>query len=240
MLDLLYQTAGPAPRPEVCLAALAACAVVSYLVCGIPFGEIIGKAMGGVDLRRAGSGNIGTTNALRVAGPKVAALTLLCDVGKGVLCVNLSRAVIAAAAGVAFWGVVPGASGDVMLALVCAACLCGHVFSPYLHFHGGKGIAVGVGVLFAWFWPQALVHLLIFIALVAATRYVSVGSIVTAAAVPVTTALMVPGASLGAKAAMSLMGVIAVWAHRTNIKKLLAHKESKLSFHKRTDRMDPR
>ena len=95
------------------------CMAVCYLVCGIPFGLIIGRLSGNVDIRKAGSGNIGTTNALRVAGPKVAALTLLFDCLKGVLGVLIGRWVIAA---FGYWAgasiMDPGASGDVLLALV--------------------------------------------------------------------------------------------------------------------------
>ena len=69
------------------------CMAVCYLVCGIPFGLIIGRLSGNVDIRKAGSGNIGTTNALRVAGPKVAALTLLFDCLKGVLGVLIGRCI---------------------------------------------------------------------------------------------------------------------------------------------------
>lgn len=219
--------------------AAAVCAVVSFLLCGIPFGLIIGKMSGNGDIRKAGSGNIGTTNALRVAGPKVAAATLLFDVLKGTACVCLSRMVLA---NLLFQGneaqLSPGAPADWVLALIALTCLCGHVFSPYLHFKGGKGIAVGVGVLFGWFWPLALVHLGIFIILVAITKYVSVGSIATAACVPVTVTLAFPYSSLACKLLMSLMGVIVVWAHRSNIKKLMHGKESKLSFTKRVSKMD--
>lgn len=224
---------------ESCLPITLACVVVSFLVCGIPFGLIIGKLSGNGDIRNAGSGNIGTTNALRVAGPKVAAATLLFDVLKGVLGVCVSRIVIAH---VAFGGNVamlaPGAPADWVLALVALTCLCGHVFSPYLHFHGGKGIAVGVGVLFGWYWPLALIHLGIFIVLVAITKFVSVGSIATAALVPVTVSIAFPYSSIPCKLLMAVMGVIVVWAHRGNIKKLLTGKESKLSFTKRVSKMD--
>ncbi len=216
-----------------------ACAVISFLLCGIPFGLIIGKMSGKGDIRQAGSGNIGTTNALRVAGPKVAAATLLFDVLKGTICVCLSRVAIA---GLLFQGneaqLAPGAPADWALALIALTCLCGHVFSPYLHFKGGKGIAVGVGVLFGWFWPLALAHLALFIVLVAITKYVSVGSIATAACVPLSVTLTFPYSSLACKLLMSLMGVIVVWAHRGNIKKLMHGKESKLSFTKRVSKMD--
>ena len=105
------------------------CMAVCYLVCGIPFGLIIGRLSGNVDIRKAGSGNIGTTNALRVAGPKVAALTLLFDCLKGVLGVLIGRWVIAAfgyGAGASIMD--PGESGDVFLALVALSCLYGHIF----------------------------------------------------------------------------------------------------------------
>ena len=220
---------------ETCLPIVLACAVVSFLICGIPFGLIIGKLSGNGDIRNAGSGNI----ALRVAGPKVAAATLLFDVLKGVLGVCVSRVLIAQ---VAFNGniamLAPGAPADWILSLIALACLCGHVFSPYLHFHGGKGIAVGVGVLFGWYWPLALIHLGIFIVLVAITKYVSVGSIATAALVPATVSIAFPYSSIPCKLLMALMGVIVVWAHRSNIRKLLAGKESKLSFTKRVSKMD--
>lgn len=221
------------PGPAV--AALVACIVGSYLICGIPFGLILGRIMGNVDIRKSGSGNIGTTNALRVAGPKVAAATLLFDVLKGVVCINISRIVIASAG----WGAPrtfeAGSGEDWVIALVALACLYGHIFSPYLKFHGGKGIATGVGILFGYFWPLALVHLAIFIVLVAITRYVSVGSIATAALVPVTMYIAFPEMSIVALAIWAILGWTVVWAHRSNIRKLRDGNENKLSFTKKTD-----
>ena len=221
------------PGPAV--AALVACIVGSYLICGIPFGLILGRIIGNVDIRKSGSGNIGTTNALRVAGPKVAAATLLFDVLKGVVCINVSRIVIASIG----WGAArtfeAGSGEDWVIALVALACLYGHIFSPYLKFHGGKGIATGVGILFGYFWPLALVHLAIFIVLVAITRYVSVGSIVTAALVPVTMFIAFPKMSIVALGIWALLGWTVVWAHRSNIRKLRDGNENKLSFSKKTD-----
>ena len=193
------------------------CMAVCYLVCGIPFGLIIGRLSVNVDIRKAGSGNIGTTNALRAAGPKVAALTLLFDCLKGVLG-SIGRWVIAAfgyGAGASIMD--PGASGDVLLALVALSCLYGHIFSPYLKFHGGKGMATGVGVLFGFCWPLALLHLGIFIILVAITKYVSVGSIATAALVPVTVIFCSPRSAWLALAIWAVLGWTVVWAHRGNI-----------------------
>ncbi len=220
------------------LVCAAAC-VVSYAVCGIPFGKIIAARVAHVDLQKVGSGNIGTTNALRAGGPKVAALTLICDVLKGVGCVLAFRAV---AAVLCFGGdagqAAPGGAADAQVAVVALACVVGHMFSPYLHFRGGKSIAVGVGVLFGISVPWALAHLAIFIALVAVTRIVSVGSIATAALVGVTACIAFPDASLAFKLIMAALGLLVVWAHRGNIAKLRRGAESRLSFSKRVDKMD--
>ncbi len=198
--------------------------LVSYLICGIPFGKILAKRFAHKDLQQEGSGNIGTTNALRVAGPKVAAITLAFDLLKGTVCMVAAKQVLLGGA----WDA--GVPVDLMVALVALACLYGHIFSPYLHFHGGKGIATGVGILFGFFWPLAIVHLAIFIVLVAITRYVSVGSIVTAAVVPVTVFVAFPHLAPAAIAVWALLGWSVVWAHRANIGRLRAGTESKLSF----------
>ncbi|WP_144742974.1 glycerol-3-phosphate 1-O-acyltransferase PlsY [Enorma burkinafasonensis] len=198
--------------------------LVSYLICGIPFGKILAKRFAHKDLQQEGSGNIGTTNALRVAGPKVAAITLAFDLLKGTVCMVAAKQVLLGGS----WDA--GVPVDLMVALVALACLYGHIFSPYLHFHGGKGIATGVGILFGFFWPLAIVHLAIFIVLVAITRYVSVGSIVTAAVVPVTVFVAFPHLAPAAIAVWALLGWSVVWAHRANIGRLRAGTESKLSF----------
>ena len=135
----------------------AICAVVSFFIGAIPFGLILGRVFNHTDIRKAGSGNIGTTNALRVAGPKVAALTLLLDCLKGAICVVIARPLIASVGyGFPVSIMAPGAAGDWMLGVICLAAVWGHIFSPYLNFHGGKGIAVGLGVILAWYWPIGL------------------------------------------------------------------------------------
>ena len=206
---------------------------------GSPSARSSPRAWPHVDLQKVGSGNIGTTNALRAGGPKVAALTLICDVLKGVGCVLAFRAV---AAVLCFGGdagqAAPGGAADAQVAVVALACVVGHMFSPYLHFRGGKSIAVGVGVLFGISVPWALAHLAIFIALVAVTRIVSVGSIATAALVGVTACIAFPDASLAFKLIMAALGLLVVWAHRGNIAKLRRGAESRLSFSKRVDKMD--
>ena len=201
--------------------------IVSYLICGIPFGKILVGLMSHKDIQKEGSGNIGTTNALRVGGPKVAALTLAFDLLKGMVCVVVFRDVVYAGSS---WSASSTVSYPLLVALVALACLYGHIFSPYLKFHGGKGIATGVGILFGFYWPLALIHLAIFIVLVAITRYVSVGSIVTAALVPLTVFLTQPGIPLPALAVWAILGWSVVFAHRGNIARLRAGTENKLSF----------
>lgn len=201
--------------------------IVSYLICGIPFGKILVGLMSHKDIQKEGSGNIGTTNALRVGGPKVAALTLAFDLLKGMVCVIVFRDAVYAGSS---WSASSTVSYPLLVALVALACLYGHIFSPYLKFHGGKGIATGVGILFGFYWPLALIHLAIFIVLVAITRYVSVGSIATAALVPVTVFLTQPGIPLPALAVWAILGWSVVFAHRGNIARLRAGTENKLSF----------
>lgn len=201
--------------------------IVSYLICGIPFGKILVGLMSHKDIQKEGSGNIGTTNALRVGGPKVAALTLAFDLLKGMVCIIVFRDVVYAGSS---WSASSTVSYPLLVALVALACLYGHIFSPYLKFHGGKGIATGVGILFGFYWPLALIHLAIFIVLVAITRYVSVGSIVTAALVPFTVFLTQPDIPLPALAVWAILGWSVVFAHRGNIARLRAGTENKLSF----------
>lgn len=223
-------------QPEILTALFA---VVTYFICGIPFGLIIGKSSGHVDIRKAGSGNIGTTNALRVAGPKVAALTLLLDCLKGAACVIMFRAVMThfCFAGISSY-VEPGSPFDWTVGIICLVGIWGHVFSPYLHFKGGKGIAVGLGVILAWYWPIGLTLLGFFIVGVAVTRYVSFGSLLAAIGLPIATVAVFPACSYGLKGCMTLIGVTVIWAHRVNIRKLVQGNESKLSFHKRVTEPD--
>ena len=220
-------------------ALTAICAVFTFLICGIPFGLLLGKASGTGDIRKAGSGNIGTTNALRVAGPKIAALTLLLDCLKGALCVIVSRSLIATVGFDAPIQVMyPGATGDWMVGVIALFGVWGHIFSPYLGFKGGKGIAVGLGVTLAWFWPVGLALLAFFIAGVAITKYVSVGSLMAAIGLPIATIGVFPYSSVALKLCMALIGVTVVWAHRSNIEKLVNGNESKLSFTKRVSAPD--
>lgn len=200
-----------------------------FFVCGIPFGKIIARAKG-VDIQNVGSGNIGTTNVAREVGKGAAALTLLFDAGKGALATGLATLLfpifVTGGAGVGVHDELAWLVGLVML-----AAICGHIFSPFLGFHGGKGIAVGVGSLLGFAWQVGLIELGIFILIVLITRLVSLGSITVAGMVGFVLALFY-GLNLPLDVLVELGGLIVVWAHRSNIKKLQSGAESKFSFHK--------
>lgn len=212
----------------------------TFFVCGIPFGKIIARTRG-VDIQKVGSGNIGTTNVAREIGKGAAALTLALDAGKGALATGLASVLFArpgfvlAADGV---DVSPTGAGGWLVALVMVAAVWGHIFSPFLHFHGGKGIAVGVGSLLGFVWPVGLIELGIFIVLVVITKRVSVGSVTVAAILGGVCALFY-GPNLPLDLVVELAGLTVVWAHRTNIKKLLAGQESAFSFHKKGEPVEP-
>lgn len=205
--------------------------LVSYFVCGIPFGLIIARATGHVDVRHTGSGNIGTTNVARSVGKGAAAATLACDSAKGLVCMLVARQAIAALA----------LAGDVSaldhrtlfgcsMSVVFLGCVLGHVFSPYLHFHGGKGIAVGFGAALGLWWPVAVGLLAVFIVFVVPTRYVSLGSLAAAVSLPVWCAVLgFPAPSL---VPVATVAAAVIWAHRENVGKLVRGEEHRFSFHR--------
>ena len=158
--------------------------VASFLLGSIPWGVIISRVFFHTDIREHGSGNIGTTNALRTMGKVGGGAVFVLDFGKGIV-----SGLIAAAAAAAFGGGM-SLSGHVIgyddfVTVAFLGCTWGHIFSPWLGFKGGKGIAVAVGCLFVTFgWQGACLELLIFAVLVIATRYVSLGSVAAAVACP--------------------------------------------------------
>lgn len=211
--------------------ATALLALGAYLICGVPFGLLVAGAMGHVDVRTTGSGNIGTTNVARSVGKGAAALTLLLDLSKGLVWMLLSRVVLAFAVfGGDFASLDHTTVFGTSLTVVFLACICGHVFSPYLRFHGGKGIAVGFGAALGLYWPIGLGVLALFLVLVIPTRYVSLGSVFAAASLPVWCAAF--GFPPVAVAPVAVAAVVVVWSHRENVRRLLHGEERRFSFHK--------
>ena len=201
--------------------------VVSFLLGSIPFGLIISKVFYHTDIREHGSGNIGTTNAIRTMGKVGGYSVFVLDFGKGLLSGFL--AMLACRLLVPGGGLAGGfPTYEDMLAIAFLGCVWGHIFSPWLGFKGGKGIAVAVGCLFMTFGPVgAILELMIFIVLVPLTRYVSVGSIAAAVACPFF-ALYYFWGDWFAVVLCAIAGLTVVWAHRGNIGRLMAGNENKV------------
>jgi acyl phosphate:glycerol-3-phosphate acyltransferase len=188
---------------------------VGYLAGSIPFGLILTKLGGAGDIRGIGSGNIGATNVLRTGRKGLALATLLADIAKGALPTLLAFAWL---------------GPDIAIAVGLGTVL-GHCFPVWLRFRGGKGVATAAGVILALTPVVVPIILAIFIVIVWATRYVSLGSCLAAIAAPVTAWLL----GYGQPAELYvLLAVVVVGTHHANILRLLKGKESKLSFTKKS------
>jgi glycerol-3-phosphate acyltransferase PlsY len=196
------------------IALLLLCA---YLIGSLPFGVIIGRAWRGVDVRKYGSGNIGFSNVLRVLGPGPASVVFVGDLLKGYAPVAAGRMLLVK------WGT---PELDLWLLALGLAPIVGHSFSVFLGFSGGRAVTTTCGVLLALAWPAAVIGLTIWIALVAATRYISVGSMVAALSVP--TYMAVSGKRWEWLAFWSAVALLVVLRHMPNIKRLLAGTEAKI------------
>jgi glycerol-3-phosphate acyltransferase PlsY len=206
-----------------------ATAIIAYLLGSIPFGYILVRIFRGGDVRESGSGNIGATNVAR-SSLALGALTLLLDGTKGLLAVTAGSLLAASAArdAAARLPLYPFA------AIAAIFAVLGHMFPVWLKFRGGKGVATSVGVFLALAPKTLLIACALFVALVAAFRYVSLGSIIAAAAFP----LLAYGlhdyrSSPEILAAICLIAVLVISKHRENIRRLLAGTENRFAV-KRT------
>jgi glycerol-3-phosphate acyltransferase PlsY len=199
----------------------AAILVMCYLLGSVPFGLLAGRLAGGVDLRRHGSRRTGTTNALRTLGPRWAILVFVLDVAKGVAAVLLARAL---------YGAGPPGSPEWVAAGAGVAAVVGHVWSVFMGFGGGRGVATSAGGLLA-ISPLTLAILIpIVLAIVWRTRYVSLGSLVGAVLAPVVAlGLLAAGAAGWPAVAYGVAsGAVIVLAHGDNIARLRSHSERRL------------
>jgi glycerol-3-phosphate acyltransferase PlsY len=199
-------------------------AAIGFALGSIPFSLILGKIIGGVDVRKAGSGNVGATNVARTAGWGAGALALLLDAAKGAGAVLLARRLC------------PGApAGDLVAA---GMAVLGHLFSPVLRFRGGKGVATGAGA-FLVLAPGALgVAAVVFAVSAGLTRYVSLASVLAAIALPAAAFLL---GLRGGIVLLALVVAIAVVArHRGNLARLAAGTERRIGGSRRSGRRDAR
>ena len=181
----------------------------AYLIGSIPTGLLLGKAYG-IDVRKEGSGNIGATNLYRTVGRNVGIITLIGDCLKGLVPVLLVK----------FSSLPPG-----LAAWVGLAAFCGHVFSVFLKFKGGKGVATALGVFLALAPLAVAIAITLFAVLMLIWRYVSLGSISAAAAMPLAVYLL--GGSSTVTTVTIIISLLVIVRHRENIGRLLSGKENK-------------
>jgi len=199
---------------------VAAYLLLAFLGGALPFGLWIGRMARGVDVRTHGSGNIGATNVMRVAGVGWGLLALALDVAKGWVCVGLLPDPL---------GVGRVGQGSVWPLFGALAVTGGHVFSPWVGFKGGKGVATFLGAALALAPIAALIAMAGFLVTLAACRYVSVGSGVMATVFPLAELLVGPDAVRGRVALVGVaLAVLIAWRHRANWVRLARGEELKL------------
>lgn len=180
----------------------------TYLLGAVPFGWVVGRVWGSIDVRQVGSGNIGTSNVMRTLGKGPALVVLLLDVLKGTLPVALARSM--------------ELSPSTVIAVAVGAVV-GHVWPVFLRFRGGKGIATTLGVAIGLDWRLALSLLGVWLVVLLATRYISVASMTAAIALPLLVwALGHPQAYV---VGGLLISALALLRHRSNVSRLLAGTE---------------
>jgi glycerol-3-phosphate acyltransferase PlsY len=189
--------------------------ITAYLMGAIPFGYLLVKVKTGRDVRASGSGNIGATNVLRTTGRAAGVVTLLLDIAKGYAAVYLAGLLTGHAA---LW-----------MSAAAVAVMLGHAYPVFLKFKGGKAVASLVGA-FLCLEPLALAAVLVvFVVVVAVTRYISLGSIIAAGCLPLAVWL-IAHPPFPAIAASILSGAFVIWRHKSNIQRLSAGAEHIFSF----------
>lgn len=197
-------------------------AVVSYLLGSIPFGYLLVRIVRGQDVRQTGSGNIGATNVARTGSKRLAIATLFLDALKGYVAVMFAYRLAAPDA-------VDPRQTLLMGALAAFCALLGHMFPVWLRFTGGKGVATALGA-FVGLAPMAiLVSLVVFVAAVAITRFVSLGSILSAIVLPFAAWWLNPFVRTTTTMALIVAScLLIIIRHRDNIRRLLAGTENRL------------
>ncbi len=194
----------------------------AYLLGSIPFGYLLVRFLRQEDVRAVGSGNIGATNVARAGGTTLGLLTLLCDVLKGYLSVFIAIRVAP-----------PVAHGPSALAITAAVtAVIGHIFPIWLRFRGGKGVATALGVFLSLVPMVALASFGVFAVIVLLTRYVSLGSILAAASIPLLAFLLQHPHSPALFLGLSIIALLTIVKHHANIVRLLHGTENRLGSKK--------
>ena len=202
-------------------------AIIAYLIGSINFSVILSKKMAGFDVREKGSGNAGTTNMLRSVGKKAAALTLICDVLKGIVAILIAMFI-----GWAF----KIENQSLLVQIAGIAVVLGHTFPIFFGFKGGKGVATSLGILIMSNWQIGLICLVFGVLLIALTRMVSLGSCAAAVLFPVLTLFItdnyIVSQGSGYLIYSIILAIIVLFNHRSNIKRIMSGTENRISFKK--------
>ncbi len=206
---------------------VAAAVAFGYLLAGVPFGVIVARRFYHLDITTVGSGNTGATNIFRTLGWKAALAVALLDVAKGVVPALVARFLLADAA----W---PTSGRDLLIIAAGVASMAGHMYSPYFRLRGGKGVATAAGAILVLMPKVFFALLVIFVLLIVIVRIVSAASIITALALPlVTWGLYADRLVLLAFACAAVPLVI--FAHRSNIVRLMHHEEPRITMGRASD-----
>ena len=217
LLDRIGSTGAAASAVLIILTLL--CIAIPYLLGSVNFALVISKLVYHDDIRKYGSGNAGMTNMLRTYGKGAAAATLLCDMLKSVVSVLFGAFLL----GTAFGGYLAG-----------MFCVVGHIFPIFFKFKGGKGVATVAAMILTLDPLCFLILAVIFLILVAATRYVSLGSVICMMLYPIITYKLATHGSIGFPVLFSfIVAALVIFMHRSNIARLRNHTENKISFSKK-------
>lgn len=196
---------------------LAGLVAFSYLLGGVPFALIVGKRVAGVDLRTVGSGNLGATNVARNVGGRWAVAVFFMDFAKGAIPVALALLFA------------PLAWRDSLMVAGALGAILGHLFSPYIKFKGGKGLAVTAGAASVMNPLCFLVGAVLFFAVALSTRWVSVGAMTVGLAYPPLVLLLYPGRPVNLAFSV-VVSCVLLWSHRSNIGRLARGEEPKATW----------
>ena len=201
---------------------------LAYLVGSIPFSFLVVKLVAGKDVREHGSRNVGATNVARTAGRGPGIIALLLDIAKGYAVVALARWLVLRPEWPFEAGLQPWESRELWVALAGLIAVLGHMYPVWLRFHGGKGVATATGVFFALHPMAMLGAILVFAIVLIAFRYVSLASIVSAAAVPVLFRFLGDGAPFWHIVASIVIALLVILKHHSNIARLVAGTERRM------------
>ena len=201
--------------------------LIAYAIGSVNFSVILSKRMAGFDVREKGSGNAGTTNMLRSVGKKAAAVTLICDILKGIVAIIIA---------IVLGNIFNVENKSLLVQIAGIAVVVGHTFPIFFQFKGGKGVATSLGILLMSNWQIGLICLVFALVLMVLTRMVSVGSCAAAVLFPILTLFIKDNYIVSEGNSYLIysiiLAVIVLFNHRANIKRILNGTENRISFKK--------